>query len=453
MQTYSLKKVIISPYDKKWVNWFEEEKKKLKKVFKNIEMAFYHIGSTSIPECCAKPTIDILGVTPDILKIDSFNQEMISLGFTPLGEYGMKQRRFFYRKNLTPINLHIFEETDPEVGRHLRFRNYLRSHPDKIKEYSDLKQQLAKQFPHDIQRYTIGKEKFIKSIDIEAAWQTSPETSEEKEKPKKETWDLEEIIHAMEVNMHLQMIYFAKYIPFMEIVFEPDVTVVRSQIPDDTFNYVLSAHFTEENAPNRILHVLDHYKQFHLPFSWWVSESDSPSTLGDLLLNQGFTLKEKNIGMYIDLSTFHFSPTTSPLSFHRIESSLHLKAFADVIVAIQEFEEPLQLFDLIYSHLPPVIYRGKSSLEMYVAYLEDIPVVTGILVTHANVAGIYYVATIPEQRKKGIGTAMMQFLLNRAKEKGYFISVLQASDQGLSLYERLGYKRCCQFLEYAPNKP
>lgn len=444
--------LVISRFDKKWADNFEEGKKELEKVFKDIDIEFFHIGSTSIPECFAKPVIDILGVTPDTLKIDPINQEMILLGFTPLGEYGMKQRRLFQRKIPFPINLHIFEETDPEVGRHLRFRSYLKSQPDKIKEYSDLKQQLAKQFPYDIQQYILGKEKFIKSIDILAAWETSSEISNEKERAKKEKWNLKEILHAMEVNMHLQMTYFAKYIPSMEIVFEPDITVVRSQIPDDTFNYVLSARFTEENAPLRILHVLSLYKEYHLPFSWWVGESDSPPTLGNLLLDQGFTLKEKNIGMYLELDKFHFSLHTSPLAFHRAQSAEQLKAFAGVIITVGEFGEPSQIFDLIYSHLPPVIYCGKSSLEMYIGYLEDIPVVTGILVTHANVAGIYYVATIPQQRKKGFGTAMMQFLLNRAKEKGYFISVLQASHQGLSLYEQLGFKGCCQFLEYEPNK-
>lgn len=85
---------------------------------------------------------------------------------------------------------------------------------------------------------------------------------------------------------------------------------------------------------------------------------------------------------------------------------------------------------------------------MYVGYLDGIPAVTGILVTHANVAGIYYVTTCPQQRKKGFGTAMMEHLLERAQAKGYFIATLQASSEGISLYERLGFKPCCQFLEY-----
>ncbi len=448
VQIYVLKRVIVSPFDQTWAEKFEEEARQLRQAFKGIGITFFHIGSTSIPGCSAKPVIDILGVTSDVLEVDRFNQGMVELGFRPLGEYGMQQRRFFHRKTGVPVNLHIFEDTDPEVSRHLRFCSYLRSHPEKIKEYSEIKTRLSKQFPHDIQRYIFGKEKFIKEIDILAAWDASTAILVKNRQPKRAQWSLEEILKAMQVNMRLHMTYFAKYVRSMEIVFEPDVTVVRSDVSDDTFNYVISAHFTEKNAKDRIQHVVALFKSRHLPFSWWVGESDSPAALGDLLLHQGFTCKEKDIGMYIELAQKTLPANKTPLTFQRVESREHLKHFADVIASIGGES---QAFDLIYSQLPPVIYCGNSSLEMYIAYLDDKPVVTGVLVTHANVAGIYYVATIPTQRNKGFGTAMMKHLLNCAKDEGYFIATLQASHNGFSLYERLGFKQCCQFSEYTTN--
>ena len=449
VKIYVLKKVAVSPFDEMWRERFEQEKQQLQQAFKNLDITFFHIGSTSIPGCSAKPVIDILGVTPDILEVDRFNQEMIAIGFKPFGEYGMMQRRFFHRKTASPVNLHIFEDSDPEVGRHLRFCNYLKSHPDEVKEYSELKVKLALQFPHDIQRYILGKEAFIKSIDMLAAWEATPEIANQISKPRRAKWSAKEIIKALQVNMHLQMIYFAKHVPSMQMVYEPDATVVRSPIPDDTFNYVLAARFTENNALKRITHVVSLFQKQGLPFSWWVGESDTPSNLGALLLQKGFVFKETDIGMYKDLAHFKSIQASSPLTFKRVESTKHLRDFADVIEAIGGSS---QAFDLIYSQLPPVIYAGESSLEMHVAYLENMPVVTGMLVTHANVAGIYYVATIPNQRKKGFGTAMLNHLLERAKKKRYLIATLQASEEGLSLYERLGFNRCCQFVEYAPQK-
>ena len=86
---------------------------------------------------------------------------------------------------------------------------------------------------------------------------------------------------------------------------------------------------------------------------------------------------------------------------------------------------------------------------MYVGYLDEKPVVTGILVLHANVGGIYYVATIPRHRKKGYGTAMMELMLAEAKHRGYHMATLQASKEGKHLYERLGFKACSIYKEYS----
>ena len=86
-----IRKVVVSQYNLEWDTAFEEIKEQLKKVFLGIKIEFSHIGSTSIPGCSAKPIVDILGTTPDVLEIDAFNQAMSSIGFKAFGEYGMKQ--------------------------------------------------------------------------------------------------------------------------------------------------------------------------------------------------------------------------------------------------------------------------------------------------------------------------------------------------------------------------
>lgn len=58
-------------------------------------------------------------------------------------------------------------------------------------------------------------------------------------------------------------------------------------------------------------------------------------------------------------------------------------------------------------------------------------------------------ATLPDLRGKGYGTAMMEHLLNRAKQKGYHLTGLEASREGANLYKRLGFKEICVFKEYA----
>jgi hypothetical protein len=92
-------------------------------------------------------------------------------------------------------------------------------------------------------------------------------------------WSDDKIISAMHANMHFHMTYFARHLPTMSLCIEPDVTIVMSEIADDTFNYVIDSHFEDRQAEDRISHILQLFKAKALPFSWWVSERDRPHSL------------------------------------------------------------------------------------------------------------------------------------------------------------------------------
>jgi GrpB-like predicted nucleotidyltransferase (UPF0157 family)/GNAT superfamily N-acetyltransferase len=446
VEIYALDKVALAPYDTKWPDIFSKEKEMLTQAFQGLDIDFFHMGSTSIPNCKAKPILDIIGATTDVLAVEEYNDVLFSLGFAVLGEYGMPGKRFFKRRGNPPINLHIFARSDPEVKRHLRFSNYLENHPEKMKSYENFKQTLALEFPHDIMQYTLKKGIFIKEIDRSAAIETPIEHSPKKYPLQKQHWNIAEILYAMHVNVHLQMTCFAKYIPNMEHVFEQDITVIRSSICDDMFNYVLFTKFTEKNAAQRIEHISQLFSEKKLPFSWWNSQLDTPTNLPHHLLQAGFKEKEVNIGMYKDLEDFTAINISPSLTIERKETKTGLKDFMDVITAIGGHRDA---FNLIHSQIPEILYAGDSSFEMHVGYIDNTPAVTGMLVTHLGVAGIYYIATIPSQRKKGFGSSMMQHLLQRAKEKGYKISTLQASENGASIYRKIGFQTCCQWTEYS----
>ena len=60
-------------------------------IFGDFIMDIQHFGSTSIKGLCAKPVIDILIVVSDISQIDSFNNMMISKGYSIRGENGIER--------------------------------------------------------------------------------------------------------------------------------------------------------------------------------------------------------------------------------------------------------------------------------------------------------------------------------------------------------------------------
>ena len=60
--------------------------------------------------------------------------------------------------------IHVVIYGEKQWNNYLNMRDYLDAHKDKAKEYSDLKERLAKMFPQDRQAYTNGKSLLIENI-------------------------------------------------------------------------------------------------------------------------------------------------------------------------------------------------------------------------------------------------------------------------------------------------
>ncbi len=166
--------VEMKAHDPQWVTAFRQEATLLRAIFGEEVAAIHHIGSTSVPELPAKPIIDILLEVRDIEAVDDFNQQMRHSGYDPRGEYGLPRHRYFPRidgeKHLSHV--HTWQTGDPEIERHVSFRDYLFSHPQTRRAYGRLKQTLAAQFADDRERYIDGKHEFCQETERESvAWQ------------------------------------------------------------------------------------------------------------------------------------------------------------------------------------------------------------------------------------------------------------------------------------------
>lgn len=162
--------VMVTEYNEKWEHMFREEAQKIEEIFADELLDIYHIGSTSVPGLKAKPIIDMMPVVKDIEKIDSYNEKMEGLGYECMGEFGMTGRRYFRKGGDNRTHqVHVFQADNKEdIQRHLAVRDYLRTHPEAVKQYGDLKEKLANQFPKDIEAYMDGKDAFVKELEKRA---------------------------------------------------------------------------------------------------------------------------------------------------------------------------------------------------------------------------------------------------------------------------------------------
>lgn len=164
-----MRKVEVVAYSEDWKKKFDEEAILLQHIFGLEFQIIHHIGSTSVERLSSKPIIDMMPIVRDIRKIDAYNSAMIAIGYEPKGENGLPGRRYFQKggDNRTH-HVHMYELGNPEIERHLAFRDFLRVHSIDARQYGDLKEALAEQFPYDIDAYINGKDKLAREIEKQA---------------------------------------------------------------------------------------------------------------------------------------------------------------------------------------------------------------------------------------------------------------------------------------------
>lgn len=153
--------VKLSPYNIEWKQLFEDEKARLQNAVGDYILDIQHVGSTSIPGMIAKPIIDIA------VSIQNFEEAQICinplehLGYTYEGENGIPRRHFFVKGDPRTYHLHMQEIIHPNWENMVLFRDYFTKHPDFVKQYAQLKLELARRYPTDRQAYLDGKAPFI----------------------------------------------------------------------------------------------------------------------------------------------------------------------------------------------------------------------------------------------------------------------------------------------------
>lgn len=76
----------------------------------------------------------------------------------------------------------------------------------------------------------------------------------------------------------------------------------------------------------------------------------------------------------------------------------------------------------------------------YVAYSGARPVATALTISSGNGAGVYWVGTVADTQRGGLGTLCTRLATNAGFSAGAKVVTLQASPFGEPVYRRLGYK-------------
>jgi hypothetical protein len=89
-------------------------------------------------------------------------------------------------------------------------------------------------------------------------------------------------------------------------------------------------------------------------------------------------------------------------------------------------------------------------VRLYSGVVGGAVVATSMLVATGTVAGIYWVATEPEQRRRGYGEALTWAAVGGGRELGCAVASLQASNAGRPVYARMGFEHVLDYESLHP---
>jgi GNAT superfamily N-acetyltransferase len=233
--------------------------------------------------------------------------------------------------------------------------------------------------------------------------------------------------------------------PWAELHEDPRLTWLITGIPHSFLNNILFTRMTSEDVYDGIGQTLASLRSRNVTnLTWWAEPGTQPINLGEHLIAHGLTYTDGGPGRAVDLRRFVEAAAPPDLTIKRVEDVETLREFVHAAVlgfGLPEASESacFDLFAGLGFDLP---------LHNYIGYLHGKPVATAELFLGAGVAGIYWVSTVPEIRRQGIGSVMTQASLREARELGYRVGILHASELGEEVYRRLGFVEYCRMSHY-----
>ena len=263
------------------------------------------------------------------------------------------------------------------------------------------------------------------------------------------------LARAVEDNMAEQFAYF-RHSPLAEVDDSPELLRYFSGIPIAEYNGVIRARFTPDLASDvvaaRIQAVVAYFDARRQPFFWWLGPTSAPADLATHLAAAGFAHLGDGPGMAADLDALDDRlPQPPGLTIVPVTDDRGLRDWVETAGA--GYGEPESVLQARFDVHRALGLGADLPLQRYVAYLADRPVAMSALFLGAGVAGVYEVATAQDARRKGIGAAITLAPLLRARELGYRAGVLQASEMGVGMYTRLGFRQVCTFSLFAWEPP
>ena len=210
-------------------------------------------------------------------------------------------------------------------------------------------------------------------------------------------------------------------------------------LPLSSFNGCI---VTQETSSTELASCLEWVAAHDVPFRVWVAEKLAAG-LAEVPVSYGL---EPAASLY------------PGMVLHPIPDAPTFDAGVDVVAisepTLDEFigvlEEGGLRGELARRLISPSFARD-ADVRLFVGRLDERPVGTSIAIRSGDASGVYNVGTLPQARRRGVGSAVTWAAVGAGQAWGCDTVVLQSSVMGLSMYPDMGFRTVAPYVTFAPS--
>lgn len=237
------------------------------------------------------------------------------------------------------------------------------------------------------------------------------------------------------------------HLPNVELYDEADATWFTTGIPFFPFNQVLRVSFSPEAADSAIDDLLARFAAGGAPFCWNVGESSQPPDLAARLEARSPTRSSTMPAMALDLTQSLAQPAAHDgFAIEPVRDTHSLDRWARAYT--DGFGLPDGFSGVLRDAYAKLGFDGDAPFRHYLGLLEGVPVACSTMFLACGVADLWHIGTLPEFRRRGFGAAMTLQPLYDAQALGQHLAVLYASEMGVPVYYRLGFREHARLAQY-----
>lgn len=192
--------------------------------------------------------------------------------------------------------------------------------------------------------------------------------------------------------------------------------------------------------------AIDRLRSTGRPFLFQVPEP-FVAALSDPFAKCGLVPTHRQPGMTLQVPANH-PPVSQDLRVERVEDEQSLEAFSVSMAAGFGAPDPRASARTL-----PEGLLGDDRVTMLLGYAgsHPEPVATSVSVVAAGIAGVYAVTVHLSYRRRGWGEAITWAAVEAGRREGISLAALQATELGLPVYERMGFRRIREYVHYLPE--